>query len=49
MEVPAGKLVMGQPARVVRDVSDEEKRWMRETVDTYASLAVEHARSGRGG
>jgi len=48
MEVPAGKLVMGQPARVVRDVSDEEKRWMSETVDSYASLAVEHARSGRG-
>ena len=49
MEIPAGKLVMGQPARVVRDVSDEEKRWMSETVDTYASLAVEHARGGRDG
>jgi hypothetical protein len=28
MRVPAGQLVMGQPARVLRALKDEERRWM---------------------
>jgi carbonic anhydrase/acetyltransferase-like protein (isoleucine patch superfamily) len=42
--VPAGKLVMGQPARVVRDVSEAEHKWMRETLASYASLAKDYSR-----
>ncbi|MFQ5351526.1 MAG: gamma carbonic anhydrase family protein [Candidatus Binatia bacterium] len=44
--VPAGALVMGQPARVVRAVSDEERAWMKETVESYASLARDYVRCG---
>lgn len=43
--VPPGKLVMGQPARVVRDVSEAERAWMRETVENYANLAKDYSRS----
>jgi len=43
--VPAGKLVLGQPAKVVRDVSDEERRWMIETVENYAGYAKDYVRS----
>ncbi len=46
MVVPAGKLVMGQPARVMRDVKDAERTWMRETIENYASLAKDYRRSG---
>ena len=45
MVVPAGKLVMGQPARVVRDVGEAERAWMRETIENYAALAKDYARS----
>jgi carbonic anhydrase/acetyltransferase-like protein (isoleucine patch superfamily) len=44
MVVPAGKLVMGQPAKVVRDVGEAERKWMRETVENYANLAKDYAR-----
>jgi carbonic anhydrase/acetyltransferase-like protein (isoleucine patch superfamily) len=40
--IPAGKLVMGQPARVVRDVSDAEREWMIETVSNYAGYAKDY-------
>jgi carbonic anhydrase/acetyltransferase-like protein (isoleucine patch superfamily) len=46
MVVPAGKLVMGQPARVVRDVKDAERVWMRETIENYAALAKDYRRPG---
>ena len=46
MVVPAGALVMGQPARVVRDVKDAERAWMRETIENYAALAKDYRRSG---
>jgi len=42
--VPAGALVMGQPARVVRDVRDSERAWMRETILNYANLAKDYSR-----
>jgi len=45
--VPAGKLVLGQPAKVVRDVSEEERRWMIETIENYAGYAKEYSRSAR--
>ena len=40
--IPAGKLAIGQPARVVRDVSDGERRWMAETVANYAGYARDY-------
>ena len=46
MVVPAGALVMGQPARVVRDVKDAERAWMRETIENYTALAKDYRRSG---
>ena len=44
--VPAGMVAMGQPAKVVRTVSEEERAWMDETLEEYMALAREHARSG---
>lgn len=46
MIVPDGKLVMGVPARVARDVSDAERTYHREVVDRYVQLSKMHA-SGR--
>jgi carbonic anhydrase/acetyltransferase-like protein (isoleucine patch superfamily) len=40
--VPAGKMVMGTPARVVRDVSEGERAWLAETVTNYVNLSREH-------
>lgn len=40
--IPAGKLAMGQPARVVRDVSEEERRWMAETITEYVGYARDY-------
>jgi carbonic anhydrase/acetyltransferase-like protein (isoleucine patch superfamily) len=44
MRVPAGQLVMGQPARVVRAVKDEERRWMAETITNYMGYARDYKR-----
>jgi gamma-carbonic anhydrase len=45
MRVPAGQLVMGQPAKVVRPVKDAERAWMAETLTNY----VEYARNYKNG
>jgi len=47
MRVPAGQLVMGQPARVVREVKDAERRWMAETVTNYVGYARDYMRGSR--
>jgi len=44
MRVPAGQLVMGQPARVVRPVKDAERKWMAETVTNYMGYANDYKR-----
>jgi len=44
MRVPAGHLVMGQPARVVRPVKDAERQWMIETVTNYMGYAKDYKR-----
>jgi carbonic anhydrase/acetyltransferase-like protein (isoleucine patch superfamily) len=44
MRVPAGQLVMGQPARVVRAVKDAERQWMAETVKNYMGYANDYKR-----
>lgn len=47
MRVPAGQLVMGQPARVVRAVKDSERQWMAETVTNYVGYARDYMRGPR--
>lgn len=42
MRVPAGHLVMGIPARVKRELSEEERRAIGEIVDRYAALKEEY-------
>ena len=42
MSVPARKLVVGSPARIVRDVREEELREFAETVERYLRLAADH-------
>jgi gamma-carbonic anhydrase len=42
--VAAGQLVMGQPARVVRMVTDAERQWMAETVTNYVGYAKDYSR-----
>jgi len=34
-EFPAGVLILGSPGKVVRELSDEEKRWIRGIADGY--------------
>lgn len=41
-EVPPGSLVAGVPARVVRQVSDEERAMIDRTSDSYRRKAAEH-------
>ncbi|TAH37888.1 MAG: gamma carbonic anhydrase family protein [Planctomycetota bacterium] len=38
-EIPPGVLVAGVPGKVVRDVSDKEREFMRHSVPTYIRLA----------
>jgi carbonic anhydrase/acetyltransferase-like protein (isoleucine patch superfamily) len=47
MRVPAGQLVMGQPARVVRAVKESERVWMAETVTNYVGYSRDYARGRR--
>jgi gamma-carbonic anhydrase len=40
--IPRGMLAMGSPAKVIREVTDAEREWMRESVQIYVRLAREH-------
>lgn len=46
MKVPPGMMVMGSPAKIVREVTDAEREWMKESVRIYVRLAREHQSSG---
>jgi carbonic anhydrase/acetyltransferase-like protein (isoleucine patch superfamily) len=46
MVIPPNSLVLGVPARVVRQTTDEERERIRRTVDSYLALKDEH-RDGR--
>lgn len=41
--VPDGKLILGVPARVVRDVTDAERQYIRFVVENYVRLNKRHA------
>ncbi|SHE92083.1 gamma carbonic anhydrase family protein [Desulforamulus putei] len=44
-EIPPGVLVVGSPARIVRPLSDEERRNLRESARHYIVLAEQHRTS----
>jgi carbonic anhydrase/acetyltransferase-like protein (isoleucine patch superfamily) len=44
MRIPAGSLVVGLPARVIRSVSEAERDRIRKTVDSYLQLQERHRR-----
>jgi len=41
--VPDGKVVMGAPGRIVRDVTEQERAYFREVVQSYLHLGRLHA------
>ncbi|MHC1721539.1 MAG: gamma carbonic anhydrase family protein [Clostridiaceae bacterium] len=41
-EIPSGVLCMGSPAKVIRELTDEEKKSLRETAEGYINLAQEY-------
>ncbi len=47
MEVPGGVLVVGVPAKIVRELSEQEVRWKIEGTRTYQELAVRSATTMR--
>jgi carbonic anhydrase/acetyltransferase-like protein (isoleucine patch superfamily) len=42
-KVPPGMVAMGSPAKIVREVTDKEREWMKESAQIYLRLAREHA------
>ncbi len=38
LQIPAGKIVSGNPAEIIRDVSEKQKLMAREGVDAYCDL-----------
>jgi carbonic anhydrase/acetyltransferase-like protein (isoleucine patch superfamily) len=47
MEIPAGQLAVGVPARVVRPARPEDERWTKGASDHYAELGAEYRTSVR--
>lgn len=41
-KVPSGKLVMGSPGKVVRDLTEEELAFLRQSADNYVNDAKEY-------
>jgi carbonic anhydrase/acetyltransferase-like protein (isoleucine patch superfamily) len=44
MQIPPGVLVRGSPARVVRELREDERAWAQGNVQHYIELAREHRR-----
>ncbi len=44
MEIPSGMLAFGSPCRVRRELTDEERKWIRESARHYVLYRLEHAR-----
>ena len=42
-KIPDGKLVMGVPGKIARDVKDEERLYIREVIESYLHLGRLHA------
>lgn len=43
MLIPPGKLLAGVPAKIIRDVNDEDRGYIRFVIDNYQRLNREHA------
>ncbi len=43
--IPSGHLAFGSPCRVRRELTKEEREWIRESARHYALYRLEHARS----
>ncbi len=43
MKVPDGKVVIGVPGRIVRDVTEEDRRYIRFVIERYRDLGKRHA------
>jgi gamma-carbonic anhydrase len=43
--IPSGKLAMGRPARVARDLTDEDRFWIREAGRIYVEAAATYLSS----
>jgi carbonic anhydrase/acetyltransferase-like protein (isoleucine patch superfamily) len=41
--VPSGSVVMGMPGKVVREIRDQERAYIRRVIDGYVALARRHA------
>jgi len=41
--IPPGQLWAGNPAKYIRDLSDEEKKSFEDTANNYSQLALEHS------
>ncbi|HXC51696.1 MAG TPA: gamma carbonic anhydrase family protein [Candidatus Limnocylindrales bacterium] len=44
-KVPPGMVVMGSPAKVIREVTDKERAWMEEAARNYVGYARNHSAS----
>lgn len=42
MQIPAGKVVAGNPAKITHDVSDEQKKMAKEGIDCYRELCKKY-------
>lgn len=40
--IPSGVLCLGSPAKVVRELTDDEKQWLRESAEGYIRLSKEY-------
>jgi phenylacetic acid degradation protein len=47
MEVPSGVLVAGMPAKVRRELSEQEMQWKVEGTQTYQQLAARSVSAAR--
>lgn len=47
MEVGGGKVVVGVPARVLRDARPEDTRWTHDAAEAYVELSTEYREEGR--
>ncbi len=45
MRIPAGKLVAGTPAKIIRDVTDDQKAYARTGVGLYKGLSRQYPKS----
>ena len=41
-KIPSGKLVMGSPAKIKRDLTENERRWIQNSAANYVKYAAEY-------